>query len=156
MRLSKWLLITFLLWATKISASDHIERLSELLQDVYSSEYVKARQVRDADLNGIKHQIVMYTIEGLNGGNSHNLVLAAFRDTQWMIEPGKHKGPIVHRLIDFEVVSSSGYEGIENLMIEGNTIVVRLHSRVPSIKPSEKVYQLGPHNLTLINVQTID
>lgn len=87
-----------------------VERLTALLKDSHAVGYPEATMVQIVKLReGRELVLVIFTIEGFGGGNSHTQYLAAFD-----IDRGE-KGVPYYTLIDVMPIAGKGWRGVTTL-----------------------------------------
>lgn len=89
---------------------DQVQRLGVLLGDGYAEWYREATDVQTLKLDADRMlELVLFTLEGFGGGNSHVQYLAAF-------QPGEDSsGQPYHTLVDVIAIGGKGWRAIDRL-----------------------------------------
>lgn len=106
--------------------------ISGQVSKIGGQEYGKARKIVTGDLNhdGVSDLAVLYTIEGVGGGNNYSQYLAVFLRSNGQLLP-----------VTNDVVGGKGYKSVELESIQDNYIVLSTLSygaNDPMCCPSKK------------------
>lgn len=122
-----------------------VQRLTELLRDSYAVWYPEATMVQSVKIHeGEELSLVVFSIEGFDGGNNHTQYLAAFTPET------DDKGKQHFSLIDVMPIAGKGWRGVMNLNAKvsrnpknNNTLItvdaLEVASGDPQNFPSKKV-----------------
>lgn len=142
------LLLILLLTSSCAFSTSHIDNLSLLLGDSYSSEIKNHRKTQKLKFSEGEYQLVTYRIEGLEGGNSFSEIVALFKVTQKINNEKAPFGPVKNRLVDIVILGTSGTEYIHNIHSSNNEITFEMKP-IRGEATRELRYFLSEQGLTL-------
>jgi len=104
-------LFAFMFLCNTVHADERVapqlDVLVELLNDSYSSEFVKARNFKSFELsNANEYVISVFTIEGLNDGNNWTQYLSVFQSSYKVNDLGESGSEVKFRLVGFVELSA--------------------------------------------------
>ncbi len=113
-----------------------VVRLKEIDEDGNASEYEESRQyyVGDINLDGIPDAIVLYTVEGVGGGNN------SYRHILLLVNDGKKFSALNHAMVSGTLEGESKFIGIQNgyavfdkMEFISYDLIERIKERKPSV-----------------------